>query len=760
MRHERFNKPRILAGIALLCMLPGAGCSGGGGKGSSLLAALGIGGWDAPEYSQEVGPEGGTVTDPRGGQVIIPAGALSEKTTITIRTYKDQDETNRRFGITPFNGCVDFGPDGNAFALPVTVRIPAGEKMTPGETRALFIYDDDSGTWEESGFTATVDSSGYFLTASVAHFCPMGIGVYQMDFCKVFRYLFHGDNVYDALYRFATYYVNATGLFAGLSVTAAGSTWVVQGIRFDAMYTINGADGQAFVEVGDFGSSSANRYRSESQSYDYMDGGNQIIYHLLVTVCWMRVGEVENGLSVAIYQPFHGKELVDSTEWVAAAVSQGKDTSPITKVEFYIEGVGRIDDTTPPYSYNWSTAALGNGRYTLKATAYNAAGITAVSKKVIVKKGTADVVPPEPFVKSTISFEGINSTTIRLKWRKGSDDVSAQSHLQYKVVRSDLASRISEGGLYDFLNGDTVQDWTTDIDTAVASGLDPNVVYYFNVAVRDEADNAGFYTVSCPDRVTGVNFLDSDTDVGQVKGTLTFNPMPDEDSLSGYSVYWGSDGATKASGRIALIPKSGAPTYRHEFPENTVKPNTACYILVYYVMEGGREGDFPGSVDFQDQGMMGKLIPAYPLNLSASPFTQGGAKIWFRGLDRDYSLDKSTLTIMKDGLVWLKSNNCNYRMVSTLGMMYNCISDYNDILEKQSGPYGSIVGTYQYEAIINYVSESYYYEFRDDHTYTRIYNGTTTNGTWSYNNDTFKMDGSSFLLDWFYVDEKLMLWIW
>jgi hypothetical protein len=115
-----FSTLIILAASAMLM----TGCSRAKDAGSSLLALLG--GRDVPAYSQEVGPEGGTVTDPRGGQVIIPAGALSENTMITIRTYLDQPELNNRFGLSPFFGGVDFGPDGTTFAVPVTVRIPTG----------------------------------------------------------------------------------------------------------------------------------------------------------------------------------------------------------------------------------------------------------------------------------------------------------------------------------------------------------------------------------------------------------------------------------------------------------------------------------------------------------------------------------------------------------------------------------------------------------------------------------------------------------
>jgi len=40
-------------------------------------------------YVKTIGPEGGTVTDPKGASVVIPEGALTENTDISILTYQN-----------------------------------------------------------------------------------------------------------------------------------------------------------------------------------------------------------------------------------------------------------------------------------------------------------------------------------------------------------------------------------------------------------------------------------------------------------------------------------------------------------------------------------------------------------------------------------------------------------------------------------------------------------------------------------------------
>lgn len=66
-----------------------------------------------------------------------------------------------------------------------------------------------------------------------------------------------------------------------------------------------------------------------------------------------------------------GNATVSGMIWVFASAS---DNVGITKVEFYVNSVRMGTDLTSPYSYGWNTTTVANGKYTITAKAYDAAG--------------------------------------------------------------------------------------------------------------------------------------------------------------------------------------------------------------------------------------------------------------------------------------------------------------------------------------------------------------------------------------------------
>lgn len=67
--------------------------------------------------------------------------------------------------------------------------------------------------------------------------------------------------------------------------------------------------------------------------------------------------------------------------------ARATDNSGVTKVEFYAEPLGLIgEDVTAPYSYLWNTTGVLPGVYYIKAKAYDAAGNSALTEGVKVKK--------------------------------------------------------------------------------------------------------------------------------------------------------------------------------------------------------------------------------------------------------------------------------------------------------------------------------------------------------------------------------------
>lgn len=118
-----------------------------------------------------VGPSGGTVSHPDGASVVIPPGALSEETLITIAVHHDAASLPApTVPSLPFLGGVNLGPDGIAFLQPVTITIPLTTELTPGSEYPLFLYDEQRGGWLKTEFFAVVNPDGLSASADVTHF--------------------------------------------------------------------------------------------------------------------------------------------------------------------------------------------------------------------------------------------------------------------------------------------------------------------------------------------------------------------------------------------------------------------------------------------------------------------------------------------------------------------------------------------------------------------------------------------------------------
>ena len=74
--------------------------------------------------------------------------------------------------------------------------------------------------------------------------------------------------------------------------------------------------------------------------------------------------------TVFILYPANGS-TVSETISISTAVS---DNVGVAKINFYIDNTLKYVDNSYPYSYSWNTLTTGNGRHSVKAIAYDAAG--------------------------------------------------------------------------------------------------------------------------------------------------------------------------------------------------------------------------------------------------------------------------------------------------------------------------------------------------------------------------------------------------
>jgi hypothetical protein len=109
---------------------------------------------------------------------------------------------------------------------------------------------------------------------------------------------------------------------------------------------------------------------------------------------------------------------------------------------------------------------------------------------------TPDVSAPTPG--SAITFGTTTATDIPILWGAASDDVTPAASLTYKVVRAatmaaidtlaEIAAITAAPGL--------ITDYTANLTTVTATGLDSSTSYFFAVVVRDASGNEALYTAT------------------------------------------------------------------------------------------------------------------------------------------------------------------------------------------------------------------------------------------------------------------------
>lgn len=84
--------------------------------------------------------------------------------------------------------------------------------------------------------------------------------------------------------------------------------------------------------------------------------------------------------TIALTSPANGATVTGGQINVLTSAS---DNTGVTKVDFAVNGQAKGSVTTAPYTFTWNTAGLSNGSYTIKATAYDAAGNSAFSSSTV-----------------------------------------------------------------------------------------------------------------------------------------------------------------------------------------------------------------------------------------------------------------------------------------------------------------------------------------------------------------------------------------
>lgn len=132
---KRISLALLFAVVVLLLVL--TGCSGAT-SGDTLPGPAHSS--SSGSSSATIGPEGGTVIDPSGAQLVVPPGALREPTRLTLAVAAPPGAAE--IGAIPVGPMILAGPEGQTFLRPIQVvvpfdatRIAAGEGATDVQIR-------------------------------------------------------------------------------------------------------------------------------------------------------------------------------------------------------------------------------------------------------------------------------------------------------------------------------------------------------------------------------------------------------------------------------------------------------------------------------------------------------------------------------------------------------------------------------------------------------------------------------------------------
>ena len=120
-----------------------------------------------------------------------------------------------------------------------------------------------------------------------------------------------------------------------------------------------------------------------------------------------------------------GGATVSGTTTVSASAS---DNVGVTKIEFYLDGVLQVTDTSAPFSWSWNTLASTSGSHTLSTKAYDAAGNSGASAGVVVTVPDTTT----PAVSITTPASGASVTGVANVTASASDDVGV-SRVEFYV---------------------------------------------------------------------------------------------------------------------------------------------------------------------------------------------------------------------------------------------------------------------------------------------------------------------------------------
>lgn len=149
--------------VIIAVLLTACGAGGGGNSDSGMTNNNG---------SNSIGSNGGTVTSSdRKAKIVIPSGALSQDTGITVAAVSNQPSGN-------IGTAYEFGPDGTTFNEPVTISITYDEASLPSGVSESDIKLSmvTNSQWQEIT-NSIVDTVANIVSGTTSHLSIYGVMV-------------------------------------------------------------------------------------------------------------------------------------------------------------------------------------------------------------------------------------------------------------------------------------------------------------------------------------------------------------------------------------------------------------------------------------------------------------------------------------------------------------------------------------------------------------------------------------------------------
>jgi chitodextrinase len=209
---------------------------------------------------------------------------------------------------------------------------------------------------------------------------------------------------------------------------------------------------------------------------------------------------------------------VSNTVTVKANVS---DDVAVAKVEFYSNSTLLGSDTTAPYSYDWDTTKVPNGRQVLIVKAYDTAGNVSTDSYGVWTRNGDTTAPKNP---EDLSVKEKTHNSVTLSWKASSDDTGV---IGYRVIRDGVPVGNVAGITFD------------DRDVL------PNTQYVYKVTAYDAAGNSSgssnevtAKTLNVADKQAPTKPLGlSGKPAGTTQANLTWHRSTDNVGVAAYEVY-------------------------------------------------------------------------------------------------------------------------------------------------------------------------------------------------------------------------------